>query len=334
MRRSTDTLMRSIAMLQTIPVHPRSKSTTKIREDLRAENPDYDVTHRTVQRSLDQLSARFPISCEARGRTNHWYWTDRNALTQIPGMDATTAFVLRMGAEHLRSLMPPSALELLGPYLRQADDVLGGTALGRWPAKAAIIDPGLPLIPPAINGDVQDVVYRSLMTNCRLEANYRSRSQPRAKRVRLNPLGIVVRRGIVYLVATTVGEEHVRHYALHRMRDARELEGRATPPPGFRLSEHIRSERQFSYPQSDAKLALRLLFDQEVAAHLEESRLASDQRTANWSDGRVLVEATVPDTADLRWWLLGFGTAVEILEPVDLRDEFREQTRSMAAMYE
>ena len=333
MRRSADTLMRSLAMLQAIPVHPQSKSTTRICEDLRAENPDYDVTQRTVQRNLDQLSARFPISCEAQGRTNHWYWTDRNALTQIPGMDATTAFVLRMAAEHLQSLMPPSAFKLLGPYLRQADDVLSGTELGRWPEKAAVIDPGLPLIPPTVASDVQEVVYGSLMANRRLEATYRSRARSGAKRVRLDPLGIVVRRGIVYLVATVAGEDRVRHYALHRMGNARTLDDRALVPPRFRLSDHIRSERQFSYPRSGDRLELRLVFDPQVAAHLRECRLASDQRITDQADGRVSVEATVLDTADLRWWLLGFGNAVEVLEPASLRDEFRDRTRAMAAVY-
>ena len=333
MRRATDTLMRSLAMLQSIPVHPQSKSTSRICEDLRTENPDYDVTQRTVQRNLDQLSARFPISCEARGRTNHWFWTDRNALTQIPKMGPTTAFVLRMAVEHLQSLMPPTALEFLGPYLRHADDVLNGTELGRWPEKAAIIDPGLPLIPPAIDSGVQDAVYRGLMTGRRIEATYRSRSRPEARQVGLDPLGIVVRRGVVYLVATVAGEDHVRHYALHRMRKARATEDRVLAPQGFRLSSHIRSERQFSYPQSAGKLELRLLFDGDVGDHLKESRLSTDQRTTDQPDGRILVEARVPDTADLRWWLLGFGPSVEILEPAGLRDEFRERTRTMAEIY-
>ena len=36
-------------------------------------------------------------------------------------------------------------------------------------------------------------------------------------------------------------------------------------------------------------------------------------------DGRLLVEATVSNNADLRWWLLGFGPGVEVLGPPSLR---------------
>ena len=68
--------------------------------------------------------------------------------------------------------------------------------------------------------------------------------------------------------------------------------------------------------------------------HVTESRLSSDHRATTQADGRVLVEATVPDTADLRWWLLGFGSAVEVLTPASLRTEFRDHARAMQAMYD
>ncbi len=49
--------------------------------------------------------------------------------------------------------------------------------------------------------------------------------------------------------------------------------------------------------------------------------------------GKFLVESTVLDTAQLRWWLLGFGGRVEVLEPEFLRDEFRKHAERMAEIY-
>ena len=50
-------------------------------------------------------------------------------------------------------------------------------------------------------------------------------------------------------------------------------------------------------------------------------------------DERVVVRATVENTAELRWWLLGFGDLVEVLSPADLREEFRLRAAAMAALY-
>jgi predicted DNA-binding transcriptional regulator YafY len=48
----------------------------------------------------------------------------------------------------------------------------------------------------------------------------------------------------------------------------------------------------------------------------------------------VLVRATVQDSAELHWWLLGFGELVEVLAPAALREEFRARAVAMAALYQ
>lgn len=333
MRKATDTTLRNLAVLGTIPAYPKSKSTTQILNELRDKNPDYDVTPRTVQRSLEQLSAVFPITAETRGRANHWYWIDKHALMQIPSMSASTAFALRLAAEYLRPIMPGAALRQLDAYFRHAAEILDGTALGRWIEKVAIIGRGPVLKPPDIADDVRESVCAALMDNRQVEVDYRNRERARYRRIVINPLGLVVRDGIAYLAATAWGYEDVRHYVLHRMRRPELLDTPAKRPPGFRLSRHIKDDSRFSYPVSTDKLRLRLLFDAGAAVHLTESRLAADQRITETDDGRVLIEATVPDTADLRWWLLSFGSAVEVLEPADLREEFRRQAQAMRELY-
>ena len=334
MRKATDTTLRNLAVLATIPAYPHSKSTCQIQNELRDKNPDYDVTARTVQRSLEQLSAVFPITADTRGRANHWYWIDRHALTQIPSMSASTAFALRLAAEYLKPIMPVSALRQLEPYFRHAAGILDGTALGRWLEKVAIIGRGPVLEPPDIHEDVREAVYAALMENRQLEVGYRSRERTRSQRIVVNPLGLVVREHIVYLAATAWGYHDIRHYVLHRMRRPELLDAPAKRPPGFRLSRHIQQDLRFSYPLNPDKLRLRALFDSGIAIHLAESRLAADQRIAETDDGRMLIEATVADTTDLRWWLLGFGAAVEVLEPAALREEFRQQAQAMRELYE
>ena len=333
MRTATDTTLRHLAMLTAIPARPQSKSTRQIREGLRGKDPDFDVSPRTIQRSLEQLSRVFPIASEQRGRANHWYWVERNALTQIPAMSDSTAFVLRLAADYLRPIMPPETLRVLDPYFRHAEKILAGTALGSWSDRAAIIAQGLSLTPPAISADVQESVYEALMKRRKVEVDYRSKHEAESKRIILNPLGIVVRTGIVYLVATSWKYRDIRHYVLHRMSEPQLTDEPTETPPDFRLADHLGDDGPFAYPASGDKLELRALFHAGAGAHLTESRLAPDHRVTQQDDGRVLVEATVADTAELRWWMAGFGSLVEVLGPASLRDEFREEARQLARIY-
>ncbi len=334
MRKATDTVLRHLAMLASVPVSPNAKSTREIREELLEQDSEYDVSVRSIQRSLEMLSARFPIASEMRGRANYWYWIDKHALTQIPAMGEPTAFVLRLASDYLKPLMPASALRRLEPYFRHADEVISGTSLGRWIKRARIVGRGPLLQPPDVKDEVLETVSAALMNNRQMEVAYRSRTGTRAQRIVLNPLGMVSRDGVVYLVATSWEYEDTRHYVLHRMAKPVLLETPVQSPPKFDLSAHIQEELRFSYPVNPGSLPLRALFAREAAFHLTESRLSPDHRTTEWKDGRVLLEATVPDTADLRWWLLGFGSAVEVLGPASLREEFQSQARKLNAMYE
>ena len=333
MRTATDTTLRHLAMLQAIPVRPKSKSTRQIHEELRDISPDFDVSKRSIERSLERLSKLFPITSETRGRANYWYWIEPSALTQIPAMTTTTAFVLRLAAEHLRPIMPPSTLPKLDPYFDHAEEILDDTYLGHWTERASIITRGPTLIPPEVSTDVQETVYEGLMTNRQIDVRYRGKHERESKAIVLNPLGIVVRSGIVYLVATSWKYEDIRHYVLHRMSEPQLTDEPTKTPPDFRLADHLGDDGAFAYPATQKTLALRALFDAGAGAHLTECRLAPDHRTTQQEDGRVLVQATVADTAQLRWWLAGFGGLVEVLGPKSLRREFAEEASRLAGVY-
>ncbi|MGA2261654.1 MAG: WYL domain-containing protein [Acidobacteriota bacterium] len=148
----------------------------------------------------------------------------------------------------------------------------------------------------------------------------------------MNPLGLVLRDQVIYLVCTIWNYEDVRQLVLHRIREATMIEEPAVRPKGFSLDAYI-GGGAFGYPVSAGPIRLRVIFDQGAAMHLHETPLSKDQTLTVEKDGRELLEATVQDTAELRWWLLGFGSGAEVLEPKALRDEFQSIAKDMANLY-
>ncbi len=64
-----------------------------------------------------------------------------------------------------------------------------------------------------------------------------------------------------------------------------------------------------------------------------ETRLAADQVVEDEGNDHFRLTATVNDTAQLHWWLLSFGSKVEVLEPAGLREEMANQAYWMNRMY-
>ena len=81
------------------------------------------------------------------------------------------------------------------------------------------------------------------------------------------------------------------------------------------------------------QIKLMAIFDSKTAFHLSETPLSNDQKLVKKWDGRIQVTATVKNTSQLRWWLLGFGKYVEVVKPKSLRDEFIETVNQLYNMY-
>ena len=258
--KSTDTILRLLAILQAIPVYPKTISTTEIRNKIAAQNAEYDVDARTIQRNLELLSDSFPLGSESVGRNNHWFWIREHEFTQIPAMDKATAFAFKLAAENLKALVPPSTLKLLTPYFKHASGVLQQSKLGSWNAKTRIVGADRSMIVPTIKPKVQEVVYDGLLDDKQIEVDYRNKARADSKSLTLNPLGIVLKRGIIYLVATSWDYTDPRHYALHRMHNAKLLKQSAKRPADFDLGVYVEQAKEFSYPVSDDEIKLRALF--------------------------------------------------------------------------
>lgn len=180
--------------------------------------------------------------------------------------------------------------------------------------------------------EVLEAVCKALLEERRLRARYRKRGESEAKEYEVSPLGLVFQDRIIYLVATLWDYEDPLLLLLHRFESAELLEKPCSPPAGFDLEAY--SEGELRFPEGEKPLRLEALFDAGAAAHLAETPLSADQQMTEKSDGRVLVKATVADTAQLRWWLLGFGAQVVVLKPALLRKEMAAVAAGMAGNYQ
>jgi predicted DNA-binding transcriptional regulator YafY len=320
-------------MLSLIPRHPKKVDAATLQKGL--EDQGYGVSRRTIQRDLQELSAQFPLHSDERSKPFGWQWMEDAKVMDIPGMEPAAALAFRLAEAYLKPLLPRSTLHYLDPHFRRAGEVLAGVksaGIGMWPKKVRVISRGPTLHVPEVNPEVQEIVYQALFDERRFEARYRSREASRPADYEVNPLGLVFRQGITYLVCTIDDFDDIRQLALHRMSSARLLDSRRHAPAGFDLDKYIQ-KGEFSYPVSGTRIRLRALLDSGAAIHLHETRLSPDQKLKKSPDGRVLLQATVLDTLELRWWLLGFGDGVEVLGPKKLRLEFQRIASSMAGRY-
>lgn len=337
-----DANLRHLKLLRAIPRHPAKRDVASLHRMLKDEG--YRISRRQLQRDLETLSGPggFPIQSdgEKRGIARGWSWERGAEILELPAMDPRTALMLKLVQRFTPQLLPPTVSDELRPYFRRAEETLKSgkvTGLGRWSDRVRVVPREMPLLAPKLDVAATRVVYDALLMGKRFSARYLSRSAGGEdwKEYEFNPLGLVVRGNLTYLVCTFWNYEDTRQIPLQRMRHAKLLEKNATHPGGFDLDEYIRGG-SFQYPGGEATgntILLKVIFDRGVKTLLEETPLSQDQVIKDLNDKRILVTATIQDTQQLEWWLRAFGDAAEVVAPRALRKRLKATLTRAAARY-
>ncbi|HFD88013.1 MAG TPA: WYL domain-containing protein [Gammaproteobacteria bacterium] len=253
-------------------------------------------------------------------------------------MDAHTALTFVLVQQYLTPLLPRSTLSHLDAHFRLATTVLQESVSGplrHWPEKIRVVPNGQRLAPAKIQPEVLESVYDALLQGLCLKVDYCPRTTGERRHYDVNPLGIVLRNSVTYLVCTLWNYDDIKLLALHRMRMAKTTDRPVSVPAHFRIDEYIQSGA-FGFPGDEKpirKIRLKALFDADAARHLYECSISDDQKLTERGDGRILLEATVLNTGELQWWLQGFGDLVEVVAPKRLRQSFAESALRQARLY-
>jgi len=315
----SETLLRQWEMLRSIPRAPAKVTVATLLARLGAAG--FKTTKRTVQRELNMLSTLFPLTSDDRSIPYGWSWASNAPAFDLPTMDGPTALTVRMIEQFIPTLLPPVLKEQLAPQFIRARavlDALETNPLGRWASCVRVVPNQMPLLAPKFDPQATRVVYDALLAGKCIGAKYESRSSGEGPRdYEINPLGLVVRGNLIYLVCTLWEYPDIRQLALHRIRVAAILDKAATRPACFDLDRYI-EQGEFQF-QVGPRIKLEVVFDRDAAAHLYETPLSTDQTIEDIDTDHVRVSATVPHTKQLEWWLLGFGKQLLVTRPKSLR---------------
>ena len=330
---AADTLLRQWHMLRRVPRHPRKATVSEIGATL--STAGFEVSARTLQRDLIELSEFFPLVSDERERPYGWSWQANAAAFDLPNLSNQEALAFAMIENYLRPLLPHALLDQLKPYFTTARKRLAAETPKRgsasWLSKIAVVQPTQTLIPPKIDAMAQAVITDALLHDHRVRMKYRRKGERAAVEYVFSPLGLVQRGPISYVLGSIADYDDVRTFALHRVQRATMLEDAVKPPKSFSLERSI--ESGVLHFGAGERIDLDAIFDATAAEHLQETPLTEDQKLTPVGKDRVRLQATVVDTPQLRWWLLAFGDGVEVKAPVALRAAFAKVASTMAAAY-
>jgi predicted DNA-binding transcriptional regulator YafY len=291
---------------------------------------EFEVSVRTIYRDIDELSlAGVPVYAE-RGRSGGFALEDgyRTRLTGLTAGEAETLFFSGAGA---------AAADLgFGPDLAAAQLKLLASLpadLGKRAERVAArfhLDPA-PWYAASEPPPHLAAAAASVWRETRICIRYESWKAVVART--LDPIGLVLKGGVWYLVAAANGRP--RTYRVSNILSLDPLAAPARRLRGFKLERYWRDwSRDFEKRRFGARARLRLT---PAGARLlrDNHPIAAEALKAAVPVDGGAVEATVPieDGEAGALQILRLGGECEVLEPKTLRDTVLKSARAVAKLY-
>ncbi len=298
-------------------------------------NQGFELDTRTIQRDLNGLCEFFEIQSDKNKDTPGWSWKKDADKLELPSMSPDIALSFKMMQTYLTQFMPPSVLDALQPYLKQADKILKNidNSISNWQDKINTTSRIFPLLPPEINPKHIEVIYSALLAEKQLTATYKPMQQAK-KQYLIHPLGIVVIDQVLSLVATTWQYENILQFSLHRFITLEATDNPINKPKNFSLAAYI-AQGNFLFPDKNTKpIKLVLKVNRYLYEYLSQSQLSKNQTTKTINDDVYEISAMVQLSAQLKWWLLSMGDDVAVLKPESLKKSMATRLKNACSQYQ
>lgn len=302
-----ETVLLVLEMLRRIP-RGRKISAPELHRQLAAMGVERDL--RTIQRQLDLLSQHFEIERDDRSKPYGYRWKERAKGMSVPSLTEHESLLLTLAEQHLRNLLPANLMKSMEPFFVQARANLGPQANARrereWLSKVRVVSTTQPLLPPRIRPGVFEEVSNALYANRWLHVDYKS-ATGKTTSAEVMPLGLAQQGPRLYLVCRFRGYDNERSLAIHRINAAKASSLSFARPKSFDLQRYD-DDGRFGFGEG-RRIRLTFKISRGAGAHLLESPLSGDQKVRE-TGNQYEISATVVDSAQLEWWLRGFGKQI------------------------
>ena len=297
-------------ILRRIPRHGK-KTVAQLHEELLQAGFERD--RRSIERHVKELCEQFGIVCDDQSKPYSYHWPKGSKGVGLPLLSEQESLLLALAEEYLRNILPVSLMKSLDSLFYQANydlNTKSNTDKNReWLDKVRVIREGIPLIAASIDTTVFEAVSEALYNNKMLNLEYKN-AKGKISKAYVMPLGLAQQGSNIYLVCRYDGFKEERTLAVHRIHSAKASTLTFTRPPEFSLAKYD-GDGRFGFG-SGKRIQLKFRVNKDSGAHLLDTKLSHDQ-TAIEVDGMLEITATVVETDQLEWWLLGFGERLKLI---------------------
>jgi len=319
-------LARQWKIIKLIESRKRGTAVTELANELEAPL-------RTVYRDLDAIQqAGFPVYTEREGKNSYWKILDTFkkdfplpiTLTELMALhmsrDLLTVFEGTIFHDSIESLFRKVRTAFTPETLRYLENISGRLTISIG-------------TPKNFSGSKEVIKTLSEATakKRRVEILYRAISTGQESKRKVDPYQVWVMKGGFYLIGLCHLRNAVRTFAMDRIKSLRVLDEPFHFPKDFNLEDYIQTA---FHVMRGTPERIKVRFSPGAAHVVRERIWHPTQEIRDIEGGGLDLSVVVPINYEIVSWILGFGSAAEVLKPVSLRRRISEELQQAATKYQ
>lgn len=244
------------------------------------------------------------------------------------------ALIVLLASRHLTPLLPIEVQQRLNELAERSETHFKSRALPAhwvrpWQNKVRIMQRGHALLQPKLEPQVIGEIYQALDRHKKLSLSYFKPGRTAQTDV-YQPLGLVYKPPLFYLVVLREGNPRPHNLAVHRITKAEVLTEDSVASPGFDLDQYLEQGGMEKIHGENVKLVVRVTH--KLSDHWESAHIGRNQTIEKSKDANIIT-ADVEDSDSLRRYLLGLGSQIRVLSPDSISNWIANEARSLADTY-
>lgn len=192
------------------------------------------------------------------------------------------------------------------------------------------IMPARPNVDESLEREKYVDIREAVLESKKVRINYFSLSSGLKERV-LQSYGLYTYQGFWYLVAYCELSKAIRDFKLVRVRKWEVLDDTFEKPNHFSLRDYFSG--CIGLIKDEDRYEVMLKIDFPTSIKVSERNWVENQIITFNDDNSIIFEAVMTGMDDIVHWVLSLGSAVEVLEPVELRERVREAAQKVWECY-
>jgi proteasome accessory factor B len=276
---------------------------------------ELEVTSKTIQRDLEFMRDRMNLPLEYVAALNGYVYTEE--VDAFPTLQITEGelFAMMVAEKALQQYRgTPFEKRLVGAFRKLAQSLPETVSVhvADWEQTVSFRTTA----EPVVNLPVMDAVAQAMQRRRQLRLTYRKPGSPRAEERVVDPYHLANVNGDWYLFAFDHLRKDLRTFVPSRIVSVEPTGATFKRPDRSALEQRLADSFNVHSKEGDYSVVVR--FDESVADYIREKRWHPSQKLAEIPGGGVELRLRLGSLQEIHRWILGWGGAVEVLEPREL----------------